>query len=124
MKRVARALFLMSLLAFGAIPASGGGPPAGGPAPAFTLNDLAGNEVSLSQFKGKPVLVHFWATWCGSCRHEMPQLQEISRARPADVVVLGINFGERKKVVTAYAKEQGLAFPVLLDSRGKAASLY
>ncbi|HET6372606.1 MAG TPA: TlpA disulfide reductase family protein [Candidatus Polarisedimenticolia bacterium] len=96
----------------------------GRPAPAFILRDMKGGEVSLSDLRGRVVVLHFWATWCPMCRSEMPALQEFSRAHPENVIVLGVNLGERKKTVAAYQADLGLTFPVLRDPRGKVAAAY
>lgn len=96
----------------------------GEPIPPVTLQDLEGKPVSLSDFRGRPVLVHFWATWCPACVLEMPMVEEIARTQGGKTVVLGVNLGERKKVVATYVKEKGLTFPILLDARGKAAAAF
>src|SRR5438445_6553903 len=110
---------LFALLAAAAAPGlwAASTPAIGDEAPPFTLDDLAGREVSLASFRGRPVILHFWATWCPVCREEMPILEEAARDRPADLTVLGINLAERRDKVAAYARGAGLTFPVLLDSR-------
>ena len=88
------------------------------PAPAFQLDDLDGQSVSLSGFRGRPVLVNFWATWCPPCRSEMPVLQEISTGKKwaeEGLVVLAIDIGESPSTARDYVRENGLTFPVLLD---------
>jgi len=105
--------------------ASASGPPAPGePARPFTLPDLDGRPVTLSSFKGRLVLLHFWATWCPTCREEMTLLEETARAHPDRLVILGVNLGEKRSKVAAYVKQTGITFPVLLDGRGKVASAY
>jgi peroxiredoxin len=106
-------------------PASASGPPAPGePARAFTLPDLDDRPVELSSFKGRPVLLHFWATWCPTCREEMTILEDAARAHPGTIVILGVNLGEKRSKVAAYARQTGITFPILLDTRGKVASAY
>ena len=73
----------------------------GEPAPDFTLVSLNGKEVSLSNFRGKFVLVNFWATWCGFCDMEMPDLQKFSNEND-DIVVLAVNVMEEKNIVQEY----------------------
>jgi peroxiredoxin len=93
----------------------------GGPAPDFTLTNLAGQPVSLYDYKGKVVLINFWATWCPSCISEMPDYEEIYQryGGPAgDFVVLGVNLQEGQPQVKDYASGLGLTFPVLLDEDG------
>lgn len=100
-------------------------PPApGDEAPPFTLEDLDGREVSLVSFRGRPVILHFWATWCPVCREEMPLLDQAARDRPGGLTVLAINLGERRAKVAEYARASGLSFPLLLDGRGKVAARY
>ena len=88
----------------------------GKPAPGFSLVDLSGKKVSLADFKGKPVLVTFWATWCGPCKLEMPWLQEFSK-KYADqgLVTLGIATDEvPKSVITGVINKAGVTYPTLL----------
>ncbi len=99
-------------------------PEIGAPAPDFDLETLSGNRVSLKDFRGKPVLLNFWATWCGPCRVEMPAIQSRFEENKSDLVVLAINFDEPKEQVQAFVQELGLTFTVLLDPGGKVQSLY
>jgi thiol-disulfide isomerase/thioredoxin len=103
-----------------------GDTPAVGPmAPEFTLKDLQGNDVSLSQLRGKVVLVNFWATWCEPCRDEIPLLIEVQQKYGAKgFVILGIALDdEGKKVVAPYvARErfdvhgnhEAMSYPILI----------
>ena len=69
--------------------------PKPGLAPDFGLNDLNGQRVTLSQYRGKPVMLNFWASWCGPCRIEIPEVQALHEAHPGnDVIILAVNFGE------------------------------
>ena len=87
----------------------------GHPAPDFRLQDLNGKEVTLAEFKGKVVLLDFWATWCGPCREELPALQRIHRdLADKDVVVLALDAKEEKDVVAKFIEKQKYTFPVLL----------
>ena len=102
-------------------------PIAGHPAPDFTLSTLDGEQVSLSDFRGQPVIINFWATWCGPCRIEMPEFQEAFSEHESDgLVVLGVNLTERDSVnaVPAFLEEFGLTFPVVLDADGDVANTY
>ena len=84
--------------------------------PDFVLQDLDGEEVAWNSFKGKPVLVSFWATWCAPCRAEMPKVEEARRLfGKKGLVVLAINFGETPEVARKFITENGYAFHVLLD---------
>ena len=120
-----RPLFLLFLLGTLAAPALARRMPgAGDVAPPFGLLDLEGRQVSPASFKGRLVILHFWATWCPVCRDEMPVLEEAARARAADLVVLGVNLGEKREKVAAYVRDAAITFPILLDARGKVASAY
>ena len=97
------------------------------PAPDFTVYDEAGNEVHLSDYLGKPVVVNFWASWCGPCRMEMPEFQEKHLELGGEVQLLMINMtGGRETVETArdFIAGQGYTFPVLYDTEGDAAVTY
>lgn len=97
------------------------------PAPDFTVYDEAGNEVRLSDYRGKPVVVNFWASWCGPCRMEMPEFQEKHLELGGEVQFLMINMtGGRETVETArdFIAGQGYTFPVLYDTEGDAAVTY
>ena len=85
-------------------------------APGFALVDLEGKKVSLADFKGKPVVVNFWATWCGPCKIEMPWFEEFSKTYAGQgLVVLGLAADEAPKTVIAgTAKKLGVTYPVLL----------
>jgi peroxiredoxin len=101
-----------------------GAPPAGEAAPLFTLADLDGNAVSLAAYRGRVVVLHFWATWCTPCRHEMPILDAVSRRHAGEAIVLAINLAEKRERVRAFRQETGLTLPILLDPRGKVAAAY
>jgi len=122
-----RAFFCLALLGglLLARPAPASGPPAPGEAARpFTLSDLEDRPVSLSSFRGRLVLLHFWATWCPTCREEMTILDEAARAHPRTLVILGVNLGEKRSKVATYVNESGITFPILLDARGKVAAAY
>lgn len=118
------ALAAATVLLSAAQAAAGGLPAPGDPAPAIALPDLQGREVTLASLRGRAVLVHFWATWCPVCRDELPLLEEAARERSGSLTVLGVNLGEKRDKVAAYAREAGLTFPILLDGRGKVAARY
>jgi thiol-disulfide isomerase/thioredoxin len=93
--------------------------------PAATLRDLAGNEVELSAFAGKFLVVNFWATWCEPCKEEMPAMERLYRAhRDAGFELVAISVGEEPEPVRAFRDQLGLSFPVLLDPDRVAAKAY
>ena len=83
--------------------------------------DLAGKPVKLSDFRGKTVVLNFWATWCGPCRLEMPDFEALQRER-SDVVFIGINQRENEEQVRKFAVEVGATFPLVLDRTGDIAA--
>ncbi len=85
------------------------------PAPDFTLTALDGTTYTLSQLRGTPVIINFWATWCGPCRAEMPDLQEIAARYEEKLILLGINQNESAEQVQAYVDEIGVTFPILMN---------
>jgi len=104
-------------------PATGTG--IGNLAPDFELQSLDGQTFSLSNMQGKPVLLNFWATWCGPCRFEMPLLQEIYEEYSGKgLVLVTVDIGESPSQVEKSLQSQGLSLPVLLDTRAKVATTY
>ncbi|WP_427337747.1 TlpA disulfide reductase family protein [Caloranaerobacter sp. DY30410] len=94
-------------------------------APEFTLETLEGKMVSLEDYRGKIVLINFWATWCPYCVKEMPDLNRLYLENKDDnFVVLGIDVAENKSKVENFVKEGGYEFPILLDKTGKVAQNY
>ena len=86
-------------------------------APDFTLVDLAGNPVSLSAYRHKKVLLHFWATWCGVCRAELPSLRSLQRSLGPDEVLLTIvDDSDDVEAVRRFVREHELSYPVLLGT--------
>jgi len=102
-------------------------PDVGTAAPDFTLRTLAGDTVRLSALRGRPVLVNFWASWCGPCRSEMPAIIEVHRAHgDAGLTVLAVNLRdqERERDVRRFVDELRIPFAVPLDARGKVRRAY
>lgn len=93
-------------------------------APDITLNDLNGNPARLSGYKGKVVLLHFWASWCLPCRDEFPKIKALwQRLKDRDFVVLAIA-EDSHKAAEAFVKKEGIGFPVLVDQYGSALRSY
>lgn len=106
-------VFLMVLPVWGQHPA----PEVDHVAPDFTLPDLEGNQISLSTYKGRVVLLNFWATWCPPCRLEMPTMEKAYRKyrdKGFEVVAVSVDAGP-KSSVKSFLRELGLSFQVLLD---------
>lgn len=97
-------------------------------APDFTVYDLEGNEVHLSDYVGKPIVLNFWASWCGPCQMEMPDFNEKYLKLGEEVHFLMVNMtdGSRETVDTASAfiEKQGYSFPVFYDKDSDAAATY
>lgn len=129
---MAKRLFFLIMLGAALLAACGGGvgeeldiaPVLGSLAPDFELENLDGETVRLSDFRGQPVLINFWATWCGPCRVEMPDIQARYEKYAPDLVILAVDFDEPKETVQFFVDELELTFPILLDVGGKIQELY
>jgi peroxiredoxin len=100
-------------------------PQVGKLAPDFQLPNLEGESISLRDFRGRPVLINFWATWCYYCIVEMPFLQEVyDEWSNKGLVVLAIDMGESLSRVKKFIEDYHFSFPVLLDVREEVANKY
>lgn len=91
----------------------------------FTLQDLEGKEISLSDFKGKGVIVNFWATYCPPCEKEMPYLNNVYQAyKDKGIEILAVNAKEPRILVSPFVEEKNLSFPILLDRTGTTVDQY
>ena len=98
---------------------------AGTQAPAPFETTAAGTTLRLAELKGRPVLLDFWATWCGPCRREAPILSRVAdRFRDKGLVVLGINTGDRPGLAAPFAVQNQLTYPILFDASHDAADRY
>lgn len=104
----------------------GSGPEVGSPAPGFTLPNLNGEEISLESFRGKAVLMNFWATWCGPCRHEMPSLEALyQKYKDRGFVVLGVSVDDEGwEPIRGFLKAVPVSFPIVLDKEQKVTETY
>ena len=97
-------------------------------APDFTVFDLDGNEVHLTDYFGKPIVLNFWASWCGPCKMEMPDFNEKYQELGEDIQFLMVNMtdGDRETVEIAseFVAGQGYSFPVFYDTAQHAAMVY
>jgi peroxiredoxin len=122
MKAVRLALLWLIALA-AALPAAAVAPNSA--APDFTLHAMDGTNLRLQQQRGRVVLVNFWATWCGPCREEMPQLNKLyDKYRSSGFVLLGVNVDDDAAKGMEVAQKLGVKFPVLLDTDKKVSRLY
>ncbi len=100
----------------------------GSMAPDFTLTTLTGDRAKLSDYRGKKVIVNFWATWCPPCKAEIPHIEEFYKEnKDNNITVLAVNLTtaeKNKNDVQKFVKDQGLTFPVLLDQKGDIGNLY
>jgi peroxiredoxin len=100
---------------------------AGEAAPDFTLRDINGQQVSLSSYKGKVVLLNFWATWCGPCKLEMPHLDKMDREfeeKGFEVISISTDDARASSKVRPLIKRGGYGFTVLLDKETTVVSQY
>ncbi|MFC2014493.1 peroxiredoxin family protein [Chloroflexota bacterium] len=94
-------------------------------APDFTLSDLDGNQVSLSDFRGKTVFLNYWATWCPPCRAEMPEMEAVYQEyKDKDVVIIGIDIRENEETVRRFVQDGNYNWTFLLDTSGAVATSY
>ena len=100
-------------------------PEVGRLAPDFTLTDLEGNRVTLSDFRGKVVLINFWATWCPPCRAEMPEIEAVYQEyKSQDVVVIGVDLLETENEVRQFVQQGGYNWIFVIDTTGVVANNY
>jgi cytochrome c biogenesis protein CcmG, thiol:disulfide interchange protein DsbE len=110
-------------LALGAASAQSPGLAAGTSAPDFALAYLDGTATRLSAYRGKTVLLHFWATWCGPCVRELPLIDAMARDRK-DIVVIAVECGEPRDTVAAFLKKNRMTLNSALDLSGSISQLY
>ena len=96
-----------------------------GPAANFTLMSAAGDNVRLSEYRGQVVLINFWASWCGPCRQEMPELEAIHR-KYADLgfTVFGVNVEQDRAMADRVLRDIPVSFPILFDDDNRVSELY
>jgi thiol-disulfide isomerase/thioredoxin len=96
----------------------------GSPVPDFVLSGVQSQKIRLEDFRGKAVILNFWATWCAPCKQEMPLLQKFADTFGTSVVVIGIDSQEQATDVATYLQENQIQFPVALDLDGEITRKY
>ncbi|MDX1375539.1 MAG: TlpA disulfide reductase family protein [Burkholderiales bacterium] len=121
MPSLARLFIALALLAPPGAAAQALTPWTTGATPPLALTALDGRQHSLADYRGRVVLVNFWATWCAPCRAEMPSLERLRRSLEAEpFVLLAVNVGEDAAAVRAFAERVPMGFPLLLDRDAQA----
>jgi peroxiredoxin len=94
-------------------------------APPFALKTLDGTTLNLGSFRGYPILINFWATWCEPCRNEMPSLQGVYEAyKDRGLRIVAVNIGETSETARIWIQQMKITFDIVLDPTAKIASLY
>ena len=101
-----------------------GGPRVGDPAPAFTITTLDGKTVNLADYRGKPVVLNFWASWCNPCRREFPRFRDALTAHPGTFVMLGVDYKDIASDARDFARSQHATWPMLDDSANAVSAAY
>jgi len=122
---IAAALVGVLYFALGKDPQAIDSPLVGRIAPDFALKAVGSNEsIDLSRYRGKPVVLNFWATWCRPCWDEHPVLTQNAQAMGDRVQFVGVVFQDDEKKITDFLRERGWTYPTLVDDRGKTAIAY
>ena len=94
-------------------------------APDFILKDMSGKDVTLSSFKGKPIVLNFWATWCPYCRQERPYLKSLyEEYKDKDLVIIAVSLDRSSKTVKRFLEQNPAPYMVLTDTEGMTVALY
>jgi len=102
-------------------------PEVGYAAPPFAAQDSSGRAVALADFKGQAVFLNFWASWCGPCRLEMPEIQRLAADLPPGTTILTVNMTSQESsaaTALAYLEDNGFTFPVTYDPSGDVGRTY
>lgn len=124
---VVTAAFLVAAVVIGAVGTSAGtASRQPGQAPSFSLTALGqpGQRVSLSQYRGEPVIVNFWASWCAPCQRETQVIASFYRAGHGKVLVVGVDENDSATHALAFARAKGVTYPLAFDPRVSAATAY
>ena len=93
-------------------------------APDFTMLDQDGNEVTLASFFGKPIILNFWASWCGPCKMEMPEIQKFYEKYGEDIHFILVSVDDSLDTAKAFIEDAGYTFPVYFDNTSAGAYTY
>jgi len=122
---IAAALVVILFVGLGKDPAAIRSPLVGKPAPAFALREVGtNNTIDIAQYRGKPLIINFWATWCGPCWEEHPILVANARMLQPNVQFLGVVFQDKEDKILGFLQQRGTAYPTVVDDRGKTAIAY
>ena len=122
---IAAALVAILFAGLGKNPNEIRSPLIGKPAPTFALREVGtGRTVDVSSFKGKPVVINFWATWCAPCWDEHPVLVANARMYGSDVQFLGVVFQDKEPTILNFLRQRGSSYPTVIDDAGKTAIAY
>ena len=100
------------------------GPFEGQEAPTFNAGTMAGTSFEFDRLKGKPTMLVFWASWCGPCRQEAPDVVKVHKSYGTRINLVGINAGEKMVIAQRAAQQMGIAWPVAMDVDGTIQRLY
>lgn len=84
------------------------------PMPEITMQTMRGENIQLSSLRGKPVLLNFWAAWCGPCRNEIPVLERLQAKYPS-IQIIGVNVGESQRTINRFLADNPISYPVWMD---------
>src|ERR1019366_6680703 len=122
---IVAAIVFILFAGLGKDPAHIDSPLVGRPAPPFALKAVGtGEMVDIEKLRGKPVILNFWATWCGPCYEEHPTLVANARNLQPEVQFVGVVFNDDEDKIMRFLAERGTAYPTLLDAQGKTAIAY
>jgi thiol-disulfide isomerase/thioredoxin len=115
--------FILAVLLLWALPLGADEPAVGKAAPDFTFTAPDGRTVKLSDYRGKPLALHFWATWCGPCIRELPLIAALS-SKSQELTTLAVNCAETDQEVVSFLKARKLNLDVVMDRDGRISRLY